>query len=290
MKLTKIKIENLGEIESFEMDIKTDIVTLPQREYQALLLGLSRVASNRLFYDVLDREMIKPTTHVCGEFVFDREVWSVESTFNLDYEEKVKGGRVIRYGQKLEETYYKNGVKQALTSSEYSALRISVDENARFWFNNGRKIDGEDAERKRHWIIDCDFQTFFKDTENEFFLEQISLCQPLPINTDKRLYTAFDKNGVLCPMRIEGENFEIAEDLSESDKTIFNYLCFITVNRIMFAYETYKGWNLAKKSLFVFNFTEYLDENVNVADLLKYATDMGCQVFLFLNDLSEGYE
>lgn len=38
--------------------------------------------------------------------------------------------------------------------------------------------------------------------------------------------------------------------------------------------------------LFIFNFAEYLDENIDVVGLLKRATDLGGQVFLFTG----GYE
>ena len=38
---------------------------------------------------------------------------------------------------------------------------------------------------------------------------------------------------------------------------------------------------MAKKPFFVFNFVQYLDKDVNVDELLKLATDLGHQVFLF---------
>ena len=70
MKLQSVKIESLGNVKNLAFDITRDIVVLPQKEYRDILLGVSRAVSNRLFYDILDKEAIKEDTHVCGEFVF----------------------------------------------------------------------------------------------------------------------------------------------------------------------------------------------------------------------------
>ena len=282
MKLQSVKIENLGNVKNLAFDITRDIVVLPQKEYRDILLGLSRAVSKRLFYDILDREAIKEGTHVCGEFVFKDEQWRVESSYNFEYTEEKRGKYVIRNGQKLAETYNRNGEKTVLSSKEYSALHIPVDENARFWFCNGRKIDGEAEGRLPHWLADFDFERFFMyKKDDEFYKEWIKGFEPRPIDVNKYLYLSFDENCRFIPVRIENGNPMPYGTLSVSEETIFHYLCFLEVNRFMFAYEKYKGYNCAKKPLFIFNFAEYLDESVDIIGLLKQATDLGCQVFLF---------
>ena len=282
MKLKNIKIENLGNVKNLAFDITQDIVVIPQKEYRDILLGLSRAVSNRQFYDILERTGINENTRVTGEFTFASDEWRVESFYNDDYTEETRGKYVIRNGQRLAEKYYRNGEETELSSLEYSALHIPVDENARFWFCNGRKIDGEVEGRLPHWLTDVDFEGYFQYRKNEeFFKEWVKGFEPIPIDVNKHLYLSFDENYRFIPVRIENEEQTACEGLSESDEAIFHYLCFLEVNRFEFAYEEYKGYNCAKKPLFIFNFAEYLDESADVVRLLKKAMDLDCQIFLF---------
>ena len=285
MKFKNVKIQNLGNVENLAFDITRDIVVFPPREYRDILLGLSRAASNRLFYDILDREAIKEDTHVCGEFIFDGEQWRVESSYKYEYTEERRGKYVIRYGQKLEETYYRNGEETPL-GRYYGAFHIPVDENARFWFCNGRTIDGEIADRSRIWTTDVDFNTYFSDyieshVGKVFMREYVEEFCPRLIDVNKQLYLSFDENYRFITVKLEGGKQTIYKDLSESDRTIFNYFCFLEVNRFTFAYFDSCGFDYAKKPLFIFNFAEYLDESVDIVGLLKQAVDLGSQVFLF---------
>ena len=282
MKILKIKIENLGDIKSFEKEITKDIVVIEQRSYKDVLFGLSRVASNRLFYDILETNGINENTCVTGAFTFKGELWRVESSYNVDYTEETRGKFIIRNGQRLAEKYYLNGEHRELTTTEYSGLHIPVDENGRFWFSRGRKIDGEKAGRVPHWLADVDFEKYFqRRKDDEFFKVWVETFKPIAIDEGKDLYLSFDENYRFIPVKIENGVETACAHLSESDITIFDYLCFLEVNRFEFEREEYNGYNCAKKPLFIFNFAEYLDESVDIVGLLKQATDLGSQVFLF---------
>ena len=283
MKLRKIKIENLGKTKDFELGVAQDTVVFVQEDYEDILLGLSRGASNRLFYEILEERKIETDTRVVCDFECEGDFWQVESVYNDGYAKTTREGRTVVEGQKLKERYYRNGEEIEL-GEYYGKFHIPVDENARFWFAGGRRINGEKDGRRPSWITDFDFENFFvsRVANNDYFAKgYLKGFVPRPINVDKDLYLSFDENYRFIPVVIQEGEERPFEGLSESEELIFRYLCFLEVNNFCFAENAARGLDCAKKPLFIFNFLEYLDEGVNVAELLRRATVLGCQVFIF---------
>lgn len=160
--------------------------------------------------------------------------------------------------------------------------KFSIEMRSRYVFANGKPIADN---RRIKWVgerSETDFQNYFQDKKSDdFSKEWLKGFKPLVISMDKHLYLSFDENYRFIPVKIEDGKQTVCNSLSESDEAIFNYLCFLEVNRFEFAYEEYNGYNCAKKPLFIFNFAEYLDESADVVRLLKKATDLDCQIFLF---------
>ena len=105
--------------------------------------------------------------------------------------------------------------------------------------------------------------------------ERIEKFTPVLFHTEKSLFMAMAQDGAFIPMKIKGV---VAEryDLSASDRTIFNYLCWLEVVKFLQEVAGLHGEELAP--LQISNFTEYLDEKVDVQELLKKAYELGRRV------------
>ena len=130
-------------------------------------------------------------------------------------------------------------------------------------------------------IFKLNFQEHDWGFAKEIVDEEIANFKPIPINSKKNLFVDYNGAKQLVPVIIENGQKTVACTLSESDETIFNYLCFIVTNRIICKYFNKNNMHMAKNPFFIFNFVQYLDKDVNVDELLKLATDLGHQVFLF---------
>ena len=124
---------------------------------------------------------------------------------------------------------------------------------------------------------------YFFDAEQEFVSERISKFEPILLNEQKSLYIVIREDGALVPAQIINDNIQVF-DLSESDRAIFNFLCWVEI--IKLKQEIAKLQNSEEKfpPLFILNFVERLDETVDIKMLLQKVTSIGRRVFIFVKD------
>ncbi len=106
---------------------------------------------------------------------------------------------------------------------------------------------------------------------------------PQIICKDKNLYLTMSKiDYIMHAKRIVDGKDEVVTDLSEQDRTIFQYLCYLQVNKFWRKVNQSFGEKEASPlPLVITDFLEKLDENAPVDELLSQATAMGKQVFVF---------
>lgn len=139
---------------------------------------------------------------------------------------------------------------------------MPIEKDAVCIFTNGRQ--------------DVGFQNYFcLMKEDPFFSSWVKGFTPLIISVDKYLYATFDENYRFIPVKMMDGTSQEYMDLSESENAIFQYLCFLEVNR----YEMQKGTIPKGTTLYLYNFLERLEDSIDVDGLLKRATDLGFQVY-----------
>ena len=68
--------------------------------------------------------------------------------------------------------------------------------------------------------------------------------------------------------------------LSESEETLFRYLCFLKTAEFWHGFEELRNLNGIKKPLIVEGFLERLDESIDVSDLLQRTLRLKRQLIL----------
>ena len=80
-------------------------------------------------------------------------------------------------------------------------------------------------------------------------------------------------------VRYKGDN-DIPVFLSESEQTLFRYLCFLRTAEFWQGFEELRTLHALKKPLLVKDFLSRLDESINIENLLKRTTELERQVII----------
>ncbi len=130
-----------------------------------------------------------------------------------------------------------------------------------------------------------------EQAEKDFWANRINHCldaacfthTPQAVCKDKNLYLTMSKTDYVMHVKriIDGKE-EVVTDLSEQDRTIFQYLCYLQVNKFWQKVNQSLGENVGEElPLVITNFLEKLDENAPVDEFLSQAVATGKQVFVF---------
>ena len=81
---------------------------------------------------------------------------------------------------------------------------------------------------------------------------------------------------------------EVATSLSESEKMIFRYLCFLRTAEFWGGFEELRNMHSIKKPLLISGFLERLDESINTKQLLERTRKLKRQIILFTKNTERG--
>lgn len=98
--------------------------------------------------------------------------------------------------------------------------------------------------------------------------EYIINFKPREINKNKNLWLNITPQGKFLAVKKCGDK-SIAYDLSASEKTLFNFLCFIGINAFRQFVNGVRDFNYKEKPLIVINFSEFIDEEFNYIAFLQ---------------------
>ena len=88
------------------------------------------------------------------------------------------------------------------------------------------------------------------------------------ISKRKNLYLDVTSQGKFIAIKKAGYR-SINYDLSASEQTLFDFLCFVEINKFRQFVNGVKDFNHKEKPLILVNFPEYLDENFDYISFLK---------------------
>ena len=101
---------------------------------------------------------------------------------------------------------------------------------------------------------------------------------PQPIRLEKRLWLTMDEDGSFL-----SEDVRPRTDLSTTEEVLFQYSCFLQVNRFWGGMQRVMGCTV-EKPLFISALVDNIDESICLSPLLAEAHSLGKQVFLFTDD------
>ena len=104
----------------------------------------------------------------------------------------------------------------------------------------------------------------FRFLLNEYIVD----FKPRKIRERKNLYLDITPQGKFIAIKKAGYK-SINCDLSASEQTLFNFLCFVEFNKFRQFVNGVKDFNHKEKPLILVNFPDYLDENFDYISFLK---------------------
>ena len=102
--------------------------------------------------------------------------------------------------------------------------------------------------------------------------------EPEILRDGKQLEMILEKNGRYA-VRYRSTN-SLSYDLSESEKVLFRYLCFLKTAEFWRGFEELRDMHAIKKPLIITNFLERLDESIDTAPLFERAKRLERQTFI----------
>lgn len=98
--------------------------------------------------------------------------------------------------------------------------------------------------------------------------EYIVGFKPREISKRKNLYLGVTPQGKFIAIKKAGYK-SINYDLSASEQTLFDFLCFVEINKFRQFVNDVKDFNHKEKPLILVNFPKYLDKNFDYISFLK---------------------
>lgn len=123
-----------------------------------------------------------------------------------------------------------------------------------------RDFDG----RKEISLLKQSEEKTFRFLLNEYIIN----FHPKTLLEKKNLYFDITPKGKFIATKKAGNN-SINYDLSASERTLFDFLCFIEINKFHLFVNGIKNLNYKEKPLILINFPDYLDESFDYATFLK---------------------
>lgn len=108
----------------------------------------------------------------------------------------------------------------------------------------------------------------------------ISSFEPVPINSSKNMRLSITNDGVFVPLW----HGEVRHDLSALEREIFNYLCFVEINKF-WGQVAHKCHLEELLPLFIGDLICRIDEAADITPLIDNALTLGRQTFLFFRDM-----
>ena len=104
----------------------------------------------------------------------------------------------------------------------------------------------------------------------------ISSFEQIPINLSKDMWLSITKDGVFVPLW-HGEE---RHDLSAAEREIFNFLCYVEVNKF-WGQVIAKCHSSERLPLFIGDFAQVIDRATDITPFISRANSLGRQTFLF---------
>ena len=281
MKIDCLRIENFGAIKNFYMKFGGKLNVICSEYWVDILAVLGLVAGSKVIGFNFTRYVFNTYTRIyaaiSGNFG--------KASIDLFYDESEPHGcgrRIILNGKKAAEEDLINAIGATFEREECS---VCINENdyrryvpfSEYDFSkkiNNYVLSGENKLSRNERVVWTNIFKLkeFKDRLHEF----ISSFSPVSINSSNDIWLSIKKDGTFFPL-CRGKD---RDDLSMSERTIFNYLCFLEVNR--FWGQVAGKLNFRESfPLYICDFICFIDEAVNIKPLIDRMLSLGRQVFLF---------
>ena len=119
-------------------------------------------------------------------------------------------------------------------------------------------------------------------TFHRYLYNYIGSFVPEPINSKKNYFISINQQGKFEVM-LPGFKGEI--HLSETEKRLFHYICFLNVAEFWAGFEKIRDLHHEKKPLLIQDFLEFLDEGADISSLLARTQKLHRQIIILTSPM-----
>ena len=270
MILKRITIQNLGAVDAFEYDFENDLNVVRSRYTDEISGAIQFVLNHRAFS--LPKHWVRRSTKIESLVCILGTEYQLISEPNLKQNELCLRAYDVDGHEKTREYLY-------LTShcAEQDLCDVFDKDVQKMFFKPIQYLD-EDRYYSSGDLSKCTdrlsetkaFRSYLKAFIKDFKSEIIR---------DGKRYELYLKKDGKYAVRYKGDN-DIPVFLSESEQTLFRYLCFLRTAEFWQGFEELRNLHALKKPLLVKDFLSRLDESINIENLLQRTTELERQAII----------
>ena len=268
MILKRITIQNLGAVDAFECDFENGLNIVKNRYTEEISGAIQFVLNHRASY--LPRLWVSGSTRiealVC---ILGKEYLLIVApnlkqndlclrAYDVDGYEKTREYLYLTSHcaeQDLCEVFNKDAPKMFFKPIQY------LDEDRYYSPSDLSKCTDRLSETKA-------FRSYLKTFIQDFKSETIR---------DGKRYEFYLKKDGRYAVRYKGDN-DMPVFLSESEQTLFRYLCFLRTAEFWQGFEELRNLHCVKKPIIIADFLERLDESIDMQDILERTKRLNRQI------------
>lgn len=277
MLIESLCIENFGEIKEFKAEFKGGVNVIWSGYWPDILSALTIVSGSRILGFNSTRYVFLPNTRIYASISGNFGTAEVNLFYDKDSTHGC-AGKIVINGRP---SSFKELQVTIGASPEEEECSVFIDEHdyrkyvpfAEYDFtsklNSYLKYAPQSGSKN---IMDT---PQFKEVLRGF----ISSFEQIPINLSKDMWLSITKDGVFVPLWCG----EVRRDLSAAEREIFNFLCFVEVNRFWGQVADKLHLN-ERLPLFMGDFAQVIDMATDITPFISCANSLGRQTFLFFKD------
>lgn len=283
MYIKKLTIEHFGRIEYKSFNFCESLNVIAGENAQAVFAALCVALCNRLLRFQVSPYCLMENSRIYAEIEAGGADYVSETVYSADAPEHC-------------ETNVYCGRRKLTEEERRAAFHVSMEEEECSYFVNrydyyryvpfaeldySKKLAEYQKALQEENRQEFSERTDGAGTTQTFRRELKKFCYgflPQPIRIEKQLLLTMDEDGSFLT-----KDVQLRMDLSATEEILFQYLCFLEVNRFWNEVRKIIG-RTAKKPLFISALPDHIDFCVDLTQLLEQALALNRQVFLFTGD------
>ena len=274
MLIKSLCIENFGEIKEFKAEFGGGLNVICSEYWPDILSIRAIVSGSRILGFNSTRHIFTPNTRIYAAISGNFGKAEVELFYDKNCSHAC--GNKITLNGNLSSFKELQGQIGANLEEEECGVYINADDFRKFVpfaeYDFSRKLNLYLNYAPQKGNSDIIGTPQFKEVLRDF----ISSFEQIPINSSKDMWLSITKDGVFVPLWCG----EVRRDLSAAEREIFNFLCFVEVNRFWGQVADKLHLN-ERLPLFIGDFAQVIDMATDITPFISRANSLGRQTFLF---------
>ena len=272
MFIQHITIENFGAILLYDTDLTQELNLIDSRYTDEIATAIKLLLCSRP-NAAIPEHWIQAGTRISAAVCLENTVYQVCVTPQLGQlqllaTDSAGADVTVQYQYALFHCAEQDAIESFDGEDKRTPLRIY-----RYWCHE----EDDDLSRRTERLADT--KTF-----RRYLQQYIQNYRPEPINSQKKYHTTISPQGAF-DVAFPGVVDRI--HLSETEKRLFFYICFLNVAEFWVGFETLRDLHHEKKPLLIQNFVEFLDEAADIDGLIARTQKLHRQMIILTSPMDE---